>query len=183
MTRGCSFRLSTLGNAATGIRSGCGWLLLLLEVAAVLFARSGQSFIPCGGAVRVPLGNSANRAFVSRRVVFDCCACFCFGAPGLVQQLCACATRQFSSPAALTLDGAASAAIAFMLPQPNKQPPAIHTETLTARSNRVSLMKRATFIDRSLLPRAPHCRETRRGSKNTKAQRRRKVCVTVGLLA
>jgi hypothetical protein len=72
-------------------------------------------------------------------------------APGLVQQLCACATRQFSSAAALALDGAASAADAFMLPQPNKQPPAIHTETLTARSNRVSLMKSATFIDRSLL--------------------------------
>ena len=168
MTRGCSVRLSTLGNAATGIRPGSGWLLLLFEVAAVLFARSGQSFIPCAGAVRVPLGNSASGAFVSRRVVFDCCACFCFGAPGLVQQLCACATRQFSSAAALTLDGVASAAIAFMLPQPNKQPPAIHTETLTARRNRVSLMKKATFIDRSLLLLDPHCRETRGVRKTQK---------------
>jgi hypothetical protein len=123
-----------------------------LEVAALLFARSGQSFIPCGGAVSVPGGNAARGAFVCRRVVFAFfCAVFGLAAPGLVQQLCACATRQFSSAAALALDGAASAADAFMLPQPNKQPPAIHTETLTARSNRVSLMKSATFIDRSLL--------------------------------
>lgn len=182
MTRDWLLRFSTLGNTATGVRPGSAWLLLLLEVAAVLFASSGQSFIPCGGAVSVPLGNEASCVFGVRSLVFAFVFCFC--ATGLVQQLCAaCAARQFSSPAALALAGVASAAIAFMLPQPNKQPPAIQTETQIARSNRVSLMNTATFIDRSLLLRGPHCRENRRGSKNTKAQKPRKVCVTVGLLA
>jgi hypothetical protein len=122
-----------------------------------LFASSGQSFIPCGGAVSVSFGRAARVGNRKLDFVFAFCSC----APGLVQQLCAdWATRQFSSPAALALDGVASAAIAFMLPQPNIQPPAIHTETLTARSNRVSLMNKATFIAASLLPCGPIVEKT-----------------------
>ena len=166
MARGCSFKLSTAGSTATGVRPGSGWLPLLFDVAAVLFASNGQSCIPCAGAVSVPLGSAATGILGRRRVVFAFAFCgfFCFTAPGLVQQLCVCAeaVRQFSSPAALALDGVASAAITFMLLQPNKQPPAIHTETQTARSNRVNLMNRATFIDGSLLPLRPHCRENPR---------------------
>ena len=125
----------------------------------MLFARSGQSCIPCGGAVSVPLGNTASASFASRGLVFAFAFCFC--APGRVQQLCACAAWQFSSPAALALGVVTSAAIAFMLLQPNKQPPAIHTDTLTARSKRVILMKKADSSTAVYSPRGPLSRNPR----------------------
>jgi hypothetical protein len=45
-----------------------------------------------------------------------------------------------------------SAAITSLPLQPNRQPPAIHTDTLSAKSNRVALLTSVSFIGGSLLP-------------------------------
>jgi hypothetical protein len=67
--------------------------------------------------------------------------------------------------------------------QPNRQPPAIHTDTLTASSSRAALLTSPKYIGGSLLPFPRIVEKTGTSLKNTKAQKRREFYVTGGLLA
>ena len=143
MTGACSSWLSILGNNATGVRPGSGMLPLLLEGTAVVLTMSGQSAIPRGVAVSVPLGAVCNVSFrvvTGAAVLTGCVACF-----GFVQQLCAAAGSQVSPSITVSLDSTVSAPIACMLLQPNRQPPAIQTDTMKARRTRENLLNRADF--------------------------------------
>jgi hypothetical protein len=140
----CSTWLSIFGNNATGVRAGSGTLPLLLDVTAVVFTMSGQSAIPLGAVVSVSPGTDG---------CADCCGCAtCFG---FVQQLCATAGSQVSPSTTVALESISgnptvSAPIACML-QPNRHPPAIHIDTITASRTRGNLMNRTDFTGSSLL--------------------------------
>jgi hypothetical protein len=68
--------------------------------------------------------------------------------------------------------------------QPNKHPPAIHTDTQSASNSREALMTSVKFIRRKSTPvRRALSRKPAHRSKNTKAQKHRKFYVTGGLLA
>ena len=124
---------------------------LLFDVTAVAFVISGQSFMLCGNAVSAELSVVAFK----RRAVTGAFAFlgFVFCAFGRVQQSCWRDLLQLSSEtAAVVLSGETSAASTSLLLQPNRQPPAIHTDTLTAKSSRVALLTSVKSIGGSLLP-------------------------------
>lgn len=143
----CSIWFSMRGNNVTEVRPGSGMSLLLLAVTALRFAISGQSLIPRGAVLRVLSGVVVKDFFaVVSTVLTGCLVAF-----GFVQQLWAAAGSQLSPSTTVSSDSTVSAANTCMLLQPNRQPPAIHTDTIKARRTRGILMNRANFIDRSLL--------------------------------
>lgn len=119
---------------------------LLLAVTALRLAISGQSAIPRGAVVSVLPGVVNDFLAVVSTVLTGCLVDF-----GFVQQLCAGAGSQLSPSTTISSDSTVPAAKTCMLLQPNKQPPAIHTDTIKARRTRGILMNRANFIGRSLL--------------------------------
>jgi hypothetical protein len=144
ITGPCSIWLSIFGSSATEVRPGSGTLGLLLAVTAVVLLMSGQSPIPLGAVVSDPLEvvvSTSFRVVTGVAVLAGCCAGF-----GFVQQLCAAAGSQLSPSTTIESDSTVSAAIACILLQPNRHPPAIQTDTVKARRTRENLMNRADFI-------------------------------------
>jgi hypothetical protein len=146
---------------------------LLLDVAAVVLTISGQFAIPLGALLSVPPGAALNASFrtITADVWRTAFRTGCFADFGFVQQLCPPAASQVSPSTTVVLESTGSAPIACILPHPNRQPPAIQTDTLKARRTREVLMNRTDLIAQKSTP------------KNTKAQRPRKCYVTVGLVA
>ena len=119
-------------------------LPLLLDVAAVVLTISGQFAIPFGALLSVPLCVVVKASFrIATGAAFrtGCLADF-----GFVQQLCAAAGSHVSPSTTVVLELTGSAPITCILLQPNRQPPAIQTDTLKARRTREVLMNKTDFI-------------------------------------
>ena len=143
-----SIWLSIFGNDAAGVRAGSGRLPLLLDATAVVLTMSGQSLIPLGVVENDPLEAVVNASLRFAGLLF---LTGCFAVAGFLQQLCAAAGSQLSPSTTVSLDSTVSAAFACMLLQPNRHPPAIHTDTIKARRTRGTLMNKADFTGSSLL--------------------------------
>jgi hypothetical protein len=134
---GCAFVFSMNGETTTGPRAGSIEWPLLFETTTVALTTSGQSFI-------VPRGVGARAGSVARCVELRA---ICFLDFLAAQQLCERLAWQLSPADAVCTE--VSAAMALVV-QPNRQPPAIQTETLTARSNRMGFIVTAVYSRSSL---------------------------------